>query len=191
MNPKTLLEKYSPLKQIVPSSLCFTCDVCCRFPEETSFLAPYFTDEEIRLVPGPKKKFFDSPEGSKTKLIRHPEGEGCICPHFDPKTQHCTIYDDRPLDCRIYPFALMRDQDGAVVLGIDTKCPFIQEHAGDARMKSDADEVAQFLESDPIVATLAAHPLLIGPYQDDVLIICRLEKVNRAVDSAADHRPDL
>jgi uncharacterized protein len=99
------------------------------------------------------------------------------------------IYDDRPLDCRIYPFALMRDPDGAVVLGIDTKCPFIQEHAGDARMQSDADDAAQFLESDPIVAILAAHPLLIGPYQDDVLIVRRLDKVDRAL-AAADPRPD-
>ncbi len=33
--------------QIVPPDWCFKCDVCCRFPESTSFLAPYFTAEEI------------------------------------------------------------------------------------------------------------------------------------------------
>lgn len=189
MTGKPLLEKYSPLKQMVPSELCFTCDVCCRFPEPTSFLAPYFTGEEIRLIPGAKKKFFASPEGSKTMLIPHPEGEGCICPHFDPKSQHCMIYDDRPLDCRIYPFALMRDENGGVVLGIDLKCPFIQEHAGDAQMEADAAEVAKFLESDPIVAILAAHPRLIGRFQDDVLIVSSLEKVSRAV-GPDDQTPD-
>ncbi|HZR45776.1 MAG TPA: hypothetical protein VFA47_03655, partial [Candidatus Manganitrophaceae bacterium] len=83
MNEKSLLEKYSPLKQIVPSSLCFTCDVCCRFPEETSFLAPFFTEEEIAALPENRKGFFPSSQGAKIKLVPHPAGEGCICPNFD------------------------------------------------------------------------------------------------------------
>jgi Fe-S-cluster containining protein len=191
MDIKSLTEKYSPLKQMVPSSLCFTCDVCCRFPEETSFLAPYFTEEEIAFVPDPKKSFFDSLQGAKTQLIRHPEGEGCLCPHFDPKTQHCTIYEARPLDCRIYPFAILRDQAGEVALGIDTKCPFIQEHAWDPQMKRDAAEVKAFLESEPIVSILESHPGLIGRFQDDVILLHPLDRITERVgriDPSADDR---
>ena len=190
MDEKSPFEKYSPLKQMVPSSLCFTCDVCCRFPEETSFLAPYFTKEEIALVPALKKKFFDSLEGAKTELIRHPEGEGCLCPHFDHKTQHCTIYEERPLDCRIYPFAILRDREGDVALGIDTKCPFIQEHAWDPQMKRDAAEVKAFLESDPIVSILEGHPGLIGRYQDDVILLHPLARVTERVGRAAPSADD-
>ncbi len=163
------MDTYNGLKQIVPSALCLTCDVCCRFPEETSFLAPFFMQHEIAQLGPPARPRFDSPQGSKIKLARH--GDGCICPYFDPVTQHCGIYTDRPLDCRIYPFALMRDPEGAVVLGIDTKCPYIQEHAQDAQMAKDADAVAQFLESGPIAALWVAHPALIGPFQDDVIIL--------------------
>jgi Fe-S-cluster containining protein len=181
MDPKTVSEKYSPLKQIVPSSLCFTCDVCCRFPEETSFLAPFFTEEEIGALPGNKKKFFPSEQGAKIKLVPHTDGEGCICPNFDPKTQHCLIYEERPLDCRIYPFALLRDREGAVALGIDTKCPFIQEHAWDPQMKRDAEDARAFLESDPIVAVLESHPGLIGPFQDDVILLHPLDRITARV----------
>lgn len=185
MDSKPLHEKYRPLKQIVPSALCLTCDVCCRFPEETSFLSPFFTEEEIAALGPAPARFFHAPAGgSKIKLARH--GDGCICPYFDPKTQYCGIYGDRPLDCRIYPFAVMRDLAHHVVLGIDTKCPFIQEHAGDATLRADAEEVARFLESDPILAILTAHPGLIGRYQDDVIIVRPLEKITAGIQRTPD-----
>src|SRR5256885_9199863 len=38
------------VEQIVPSRVCFTCDVCCRFPERDSPLRPYFTREEIQAA---------------------------------------------------------------------------------------------------------------------------------------------
>jgi Fe-S-cluster containining protein len=180
MSQDLLTEKYRPLKQIVPSSLCLTCDVCCRFPEETSFLAPFFTEEEIERLGPAEARFFQFPAtGSKIKLQAHEEG--CICPYFDPETQYCKIYGERPLDCRIYPFAILRDPEGAVVLGIDTKCPFIQMHAADPGVKVDAEEVAAFLESASILPILATHPGLIGPYQEDVIIVRPLDRITEAV----------
>ena len=35
------------LPQLVPSSACFSCEICCRFPDPDSVLRPYFTGEEI------------------------------------------------------------------------------------------------------------------------------------------------
>lgn len=184
MRSETLQEKYRPLKQIVPSALCLTCDVCCRFPEETSFLTPFFTEEEIDRLGPVEKRFFDAPsKGSKIKLEHY--GDGCVCPCFDPKTQYCKVYGERPLDCRIYPFTLMRDENGTVVLGIDKKCPFIQEHAQEANMISDAEEVTRFLESDPILEILVFHPALIGPFQDDVIILHSLDRLNQALQHGA------
>ena len=180
MNAKTLLDRYQPLRQIVPSALCLTCDVCCRFPEATSFLAPFFTEEERALLGPQGERFFDAPlKGSKIRLERH--GEGCICPYFDPQTQYCKIYRERPLDCRIYPFTLMRDKTDAVVLGIDTKCPFIQEHADDPALRADAEEVTRFLSSDPIFEIIVSHPALIGPYQEDVIILRPLERLTESI----------
>ncbi|HZH48759.1 MAG TPA: hypothetical protein VFD86_03230, partial [Nitrospira sp.] len=37
----------SKVPQLVPSSVCLRCDVCCRFPDVDSPLRPYFTSEEI------------------------------------------------------------------------------------------------------------------------------------------------
>lgn len=174
LNRSAFLEEYGVLRQVVPSSLCLACEVCCRFPEATSFLAPFFTGEEIGALSSSEKGLFaPGSTGSKVKLIPH--GEGCICPFFDPHSHECRVYRIRPLDCRIYPFALMRDLAGAVVLGIDTKCPYVQDE--EARLRSAASETARFLESDSILGILVSHPELIGPYQDDVIIVRSLEKV--------------
>jgi len=171
------MEPYTKPKQIVPSSLCLTCDVCCRFPEAESVLRPFFTGAEIAAIgPAARSRFDDVRRGSKIHLSPH-DG-GCICPYFDPATQHCKIYDVRPLDCRLYPFVLLRNEQGVAMLGIDTQCPYIREHAGDPQMARDADAIWQFLVSDPISTLLAAHPDLIGPYQDHVILLRPLPHLN-------------
>ncbi|MDR4484085.1 MAG: YkgJ family cysteine cluster protein [Nitrospirales bacterium] len=123
-----------PEPQVVPSAVCFRCDVCCRFPEQDSILRPYFTEEEIRqaVTHGISPSSFPDHRGSQIQVVRHPNDEGFLCPAFDPITQHCGIYEVRPLDCQLYPFALMWNaQYERVVLGWDTLCPFLLEQAGE------------------------------------------------------------
>src|SRR3990172_7519822 len=88
------------LPQLVPSKRCLSCDVCCRFPEKNSSLAPYFTAEEIQkaIARGVSPERFSNRDGCKIELIPHPQDEGYICPAFDPATNGCRIYEDRPLD---------------------------------------------------------------------------------------------
>jgi Fe-S-cluster containining protein len=117
------------LPQIVPSETCFVCEVCCRFPEPESFLRPYFTAEEIRAATarGIDPAHFPVRDGCQVSVVPNPSGEGYLCPAFDPVTSHCRIYEARPLDCRIYPLAIMWSSGGGeVVLGWDTKCPFLK-----------------------------------------------------------------
>lgn len=182
------MEKYSLLKQIVPSSLCLVCDVCCRFPEEESPLSPYFTGEEIGFMTALERQNLpvDTRVQGRGKVRPIPHGEGCICPYFDPTTHFCRIYSKRPLDCRIYPFAIMRDLEGSIVLGIDTKCPFIMEHAeeiqgGNTQEGNTINEIVDFLESDSILQVFTANPAFVGSYQEDVIILHPLRRLNAAM----------
>ncbi len=171
-----------PLKQIVPQALCLSCEVCCRFPEETSVLAPFFMAHEIVQAGHHTAPHFASLDGARIRL--QPHGEGCLCPFFDPETHFCQIYTHRPLDCQLYPFALMRNPDGMVVLGIDTKCPYIVEHAHDAQMMRDAEAVRQVIESEPILTQIAQHPALIGPFQQDVTVLYPLTVIHARLSGA-------
>ncbi|ULA60450.1 MAG: hypothetical protein LZF60_250028 [Nitrospira sp.] len=171
------------LLQIVPSTTCLHCDVCCRFPERDSFLRPFFTGDEIRaaLAAGLTPELFPATEGTQISLVQNPAGEGYVCPAFDSETSHCRIYEVRPLDCRLYPFALMWDAERThVLLGWDTKCPYMRE-ASASLVDQAADAVAQWIEQDERVAMLARYPRLIGRFQDDVIPLRTLARVTERV----------
>jgi Fe-S-cluster containining protein len=205
------------LPQLVPSQVCLSCHVCCRFPAADSFLRPYFTAEEIRaaVTQGLDPSHFTDPTGSQISLTRRdPTGEGYLCPAFDTHTFQCGIYETRPLDCQIYPLAVMWSADGeAVVLGYDAKCPFVAPGLGrgepsgvrrealdaretlgvrrEARETSDslpltpdalrlteyAEKIAALIEREEHVQRFAAHPELIGRYQDDVVVLKQLSRL--------------
>jgi len=162
------------IPQIVPPSWCMSCDVCCHFPEEDSFLAPYFTRDEIdkALKEGLSRELFKNPEGCKIQLV--PFGEGFICPAYDPHTSRCRIYPIRPLDCKLYPFALMEDIRGeSIILGVDEKCPFIMESREESWIRDRATTLARIIEGE-LFPILLENRELIGPYQEDVYPLLKL-----------------
>ncbi|OQW35397.1 MAG: hypothetical protein A4E19_01090 [Nitrospira sp. SG-bin1] len=161
------------LPQLVPDSACFRCDVCCRFPEADSFLRPYFTRREIReaVAHGVADSFFPDKSGAQVDLVKNPNGDGYLCPAFDPTSGRCGIYDVRPLDCRLYPLVLMWDASGReVLLGWDSKCPFMCD-ASSSAIREYGEQVATFLLDEATIETIAAHPRLIGRFQDDVIVL--------------------
>ena len=91
---------------------------------------------------------FPNAAGTQVDLVPNPVDEGYICPAFDPATSHCRIYNVRPLDCRLYPFALMwDDMHKQVVLGWDTKCPYMRDLSSPDHQSSGVG-VAQWIEAD-------------------------------------------
>lgn len=175
------------INQIVPPEMCFKCDVCCRFPEKDSFLAPYFTREEIMggfetVAVGwapPTKK---GGEWGGCKITLVPFREGYICPAFDPASAHCNIYDVRPLDCIIYPFAIMWSADGReIVLGLDIKCPYVLEFINSDSLKEAFVEMRNTMDSSPALDIISENPGLVGPFQDDVAHAVVLTNLTQAL----------
>src|SRR5438094_8347354 len=181
-----------PLPQLVPSRVCLSCGVCCRFPEADCFLRPYFTAEEIgrAVAAGVEAAHFSDRNGCQVSLVPNSHGEGYHCPAFDPATSHCRIYEVRPLDCQIYPFAVMKNADQSrVVLGWDTKCPFMRDQAetehGPADIQAYADRIAALVEGDDSLERFATNPPLIGRFQEDVVILRPLPRLTERINREA------
>lgn len=191
--PSPTFEKGLP--QLVPSKTCLSCDVCCRFPEQNSFLRPYFTQEEIAgaIDRGIDPVHFSVRGGCQIEVVPDPAGEGFVCPAFDSETSHCRIYEARPLDCQIYPFTIMWDADHtAVVLGWDQKCPFMMTEARagvqNTRLIPEAETYAchiyERLEREgPLINLVVRNPHLVTPYQEDVVVVARLETLTQHFSS--------
>lgn len=94
---------------------CLSCNICCRFPERYSPFIPFFMGKE-------RGAYY----GCRIDVIRH--GDGYICPYFQPEKNRCSIYDNRPLDCRLYPFMITYDNRyKKVILVLDNHCPYSKE----------------------------------------------------------------
>jgi len=171
------------LPQLVPSRTCLQCDVCCRFPDPDSALRPYFTENEITraLAGGVQGTAFPDRHGSQVVLVPDPHGDGYLCPAFDSATSTCRIYEQRPLDCQLYPLALMWDEPhDQVLLGWDTKCPFMREEIP-GEIQRHADRVMTLLDQPDIRGHVVAHPRLIGRFQEDVVVLALLPRLTEAV----------
>ena len=189
LESKSHVSLSDPLPQFVPGSACVHCDVCCRFPESDSFLRPYFTREEMRsaVAQGLSPSLFTDPVGSQIALVKDSQSDGYLCPAFDPATSRCGIYEQRPLDCRLYPLALMWSADGSQVeLGWDTKCPFMRE-AVPGEVHQHAGRVHTLLQRETTLRILASNPRLIGRFQEDVIVLASLPEVTNRLRL---HQPD-
>ena len=171
------------LPQLVPSRVCLQCDVCCRFPDPDSVLRPYFTEGEISraLAGGMKETAFHDRRGSQVNLVPDPQGDGYVCPAFDAAGSTCRIYQQRPLDCQLYPLALMwNEPHDQVLLGWDTKCPFMREEIP-SEIQGHADRVMVLLEQPEIRDQVVTHPRLIGRFQEDVVVLASLPHLTEVV----------
>lgn len=176
------------LQQIIPSEVCFSCDVCCRFLEADSPLAPIFTETETESViahGADSALFHPQVDGKSAQIELKPHKDFYICPFFEPETSHCTIYPIRPLDCQLYPFALMFSEDGKeVVLGVDTLCPFGEAHLETEAFQRHIRYVIDYVESEEVRAEITVNWSLIGDYQDTVKIVHTLAQLTDATSTA-------
>ena len=185
MKGSGIMLEHRELQQIVPSKVCLSCDVCCRFLEQDSPLAPIFTEAEANTViarGADANRFRPMADGKSAQITLKPHGDIYVCPFFEPETSECTIYPYRPLDCQIYPFTLTYNEERTqVILGVDMICPFGEAELQTEPFQQYIAQITDYLESDAIVETVAKNWSLIGEYQETVVPLRVLERLNQAL----------
>jgi len=159
----------------MPSKICLSCDVCCRFLDKNASLSPIFLPHEIN----PKiKPELDNSGRAKLK----PSGDLYTCPFFKTKNNKCSIYSKRPLDCRLYPFAIMFDEKREhIVLGIDKLCPFSANPAYQDSIKNYFHYLVDLLEQKKFASLIARNPAFIGDFQEDVVQFSCLDTLTKLI----------
>lgn len=166
------------------SARCLACDVCCRFASPTASFIPHFTPEEAAdcglQTPARRPTEAANPRPGVRPLVE-PDGERWRCPFRHPASQACTIYEKRPLDCRLYPFVLMYDRNGTEVwLGLDEVCPFALEVAHRPELQQAADEMAKLLEW-RFADVVALSPGIVSHHHDHVRPLRLLPELTRRI----------
>ena len=140
------------LKQFIPSEFCLRCFGCCRFNQNPSIWAP-----------------------AGFKLVK--DNDGYACEKLDVKNNTCRIYEKRPLDCRLYPFLLVKN-DSNLQLGLHKSCCFIEEkQPAPADIQTYAQYLKNRLNTASFISALRKNPEITADYQENVEIITDLKDV--------------
>lgn len=177
-NPEELKRFLQEVPQIVPEEYCFRCKICCRFPDTQNVQTPFWSEGESRLArngPG-SEDWFPAIPGTVSRGVRLKRcGEGYRCPAFDPQTSRCTIHGVKPMDCRLYPFVLTASPGGSeVILAMDMKCPYLQDHHGDSEVSAYARRLEIYLSSPQALSYLRSNPKILGPSWPEYVAVAGL-----------------
>ena len=186
--PGTLALFVRQVPQIVPEEWCFRCRVCCRFPDTQGVQTPAWSPMEAEWVgrAGPPEWLQRAPGSPSLSPRLERCGEGYRCPAFDPASSRCSIHADRPLDCRLYPFVLAQSPGGSeVVLAMDAKCPYIQEHGADPETARYASGLAAYLEAPVAEEYVRRNPRIVGPFWPEFLSVSALPRLTGAAQGPA------
>lgn len=148
------------LKNILSGESCAKCRLCCIFDKYDIWETPTVSDELCEKIKRdhPEVEFIEKGEGGRIlKCI--PDGELFNCPLLD-KSSGCKLGDDKPFDCKIWPYRIM-EFGGKRVITIASICPEMYKKPLSAL-------VAELEENDlakKIFHEADIHPEIVKPYQ--------------------------
>ncbi|MDE5569694.1 MAG: hypothetical protein K2J47_09590 [Ruminococcus sp.] len=153
------------IKKILSGKTCAECRMCCIFDRYDIWETPLF-DEETKnkvLVFNPNAVFVKVGDKYMLNAGELADEDLFSCPALTENG--CILGDEKPFDCRIWPFRIM-EKDGKRVIAVSTLCEEVhgQNH----------DNLREFLESglaEKIFAYADENPEAVKPYYDNYTMI--------------------
>lgn len=146
------------LSKILSKSECANCKICCSFDSYDIWETPVITDKIKKRVLEikPDQRFSDISGARLFRMDREPDRDLYFCPMLDHE-KGCLLGDDKPFDCRIWPYRIM-DFKGTRVIVISPVCPTVFSRPM-SEIKALADELAPV-----IFAQADKTPEIVKPY---------------------------
>ncbi len=158
------------LSRILSHETCAKCRLCCTFVESDKWEIPLFAGKEER-----------STAENFAPVEKRPGTESCVfrmsfsgneiiyCP---AASDHgCVLGENRPFDCRIWPFRV-NDLNGTRVITLSPVCPAV--------IQLPLKELCDFVQADGFAEKLFAHareyPETVKPYEDGYPILAAEKK---------------
>jgi len=166
---------------------CQQCRECCKFEEDEKYFAPLFTKAEIEKL---DNKFGNNPKvmakvnfkpynGSRkvfqVELVKSGQIPGIwVCPFLDEQTHLCSIYSERNLDCKLWPFIFMHGTGNDVVFAHFDRdmCP-IWNDMNEEEFSELKKKALSMLDDQKVLETLNEHPELVWQPEQYTTVISR------------------
>ncbi len=154
------MAKRMEIKQIIPQEFCLKCCGCCRFSHSESVWKPHLLEEEKSIL------------GEINIKVNHLQ-DNFICQHLELKSNKCDIYNNRPFDCRFYPFLFNR-KNGSFFLSLDTNCAYVCQIGLEQQFQRHINNLIELVRGPRYLDILRRNPQLFQGY-DGVLDLVKLD----------------
>lgn len=179
------------LGNILSPKKCAECKLCCIFDKYDVWETPVVTSELYKKLSAERPELRFTPRGGNDGYIFNMEDcwdeeeEIYRCPALDSENG-CTLGEDKPFDCRIWPYRVM-DLNGAMVISIAGVCP----ETYSMPLKTLIGELENGL-ADVIFSEAQKNPSIVKPYQQGYPILkVRTELCSKKVHLSEVTRADL
>ncbi len=153
------------LKKILDKKTCAECRLCCIFDRYDIWETPVFDEDTRNKLESLADAEFIQKDGGYIFKAEKFDDEGLFtCPALDPG-KGCILGDEKPFDCRIWPYRIMKIGDKRVIT-IASIC--------EAMYSKPLSELVEFLKdglADEIFRYADAHPEIIKPYDNSYPIL--------------------
>ncbi|MGN0665242.1 MAG: YkgJ family cysteine cluster protein [Huintestinicola sp.] len=154
------------LKNILSPEKCAGCRICCIFDSYDIWETPVVSRELRDRILSQRSdiEFISKGDSIDSFLFKvrpyEIDGRGLFsCPALD-HSKGCTLGDNKPFDCKIWPYRIM-DMNGRRVITIASICPELYARP----LKELVDELKNGL-ADIIFREADKNPDIIKPYED-------------------------
>lgn len=168
------------LSKILSKEECASCRFCCSFRRQSLWEVPVFTSENIKAIKirHSEKSYnlipFES-EGKEyakydlsDKYLTNDSEEEAPCPFLDVN-KGCMLSDEeKPWDCKIWPFRVVKKETGEPFVILTPTCPGINKLPMSA-----VSEFADGIFKENLISYAKEHPSLIKDYVDGKFIIIK------------------
>lgn len=153
------------ITEILSRTTCADCRMCCVFDRYDIWETPVFTEETRDLVLNiqPDAKFAKVGSGYFLNAGEITDGELYSCPALTETG--CALGDDKPFDCRIWPFRIMNYNDQRVI-AVSRLC--------DAVHGQPIEKLAAFLKKGlgrTMLDYADVHPEAVKPHYDNYTVV--------------------
>ena len=174
------------MESLTNSNACMKCRGCCRFSQQDLGMSTIISKEELEKLGSTKLPAMRPHRGSKDvfqmEMMMSGNG-GFVCPFLDEGTHKCGIYDSIPLDCRLWPFMIMRSKDGMKVNLVCAErwlCPSLEKISAQ-EFEGHKRQIMKMIRDEGIIARVANSPGLIWDYDQDAFIVEEIPELKKSL----------
>jgi Fe-S-cluster containining protein len=162
---KLLEQNINFFEELLTPDDCAKCRLCCYFSQYEIWETPAIDDELKRYVNEkfPDVRFINSENCSYFALVKRDNTEFFNCPVLTQTG--CTLGKDKPFECAVWPFRIMRFDD-KFVISVSALCK--------PMMRNSLEDILKTLENgleNALISHAGKNPFMIKNYTDGYPIL--------------------